>query len=103
MPRDTVATSIRIPADLLSRYEDLAVALHRSRTALMIQALAEFLETGLEEELSLEEAITQADAGQFVPREEVDAFFAECGTPEEWETSRQEARRALGRADAGPV
>jgi predicted transcriptional regulator len=91
---ETTTTSIRLPLDLLARYDELATSAGRSRNALMLEALREYVET-MQDEDGLTVAIEAADRGEFVPEEEMAAFWARYGTPEEYAAEAQRVGKLL--------
>jgi predicted transcriptional regulator len=65
--------------ELLNRLDRLAKSADRSRNWLMNRALEEFVELQSWQVAKVEEGIAAANAGDFVPPAEMEAFFAEFG------------------------
>ena len=100
---ETVTTSIRLEADLLAAYDDLAKTTGRSRNYLLTEAIREYLLWEREQHARLDASIAQADRGAFVDEHDLqgwkDALFAQAGiTPEERVGYAREAEHELRQA-----
>lgn len=92
----TITTSIRIPVELQARYERLAATTQRSRNYHIVEALERYACQELSDIERIEEALAQAQRGEFVPDEEMDAFFTRFRTPEERAAGAAALRAELG-------
>jgi predicted transcriptional regulator len=72
-------TSIRLDQETLRQIDAIAVAEGRSRHWLLQQAIRDALETRVSYEAAVQKGIGQAQAGQFVADEAVEAVFAKYG------------------------
>lgn len=77
-----VITSIRLSDELRGRIEDLARATGRSKNFLMQEAIAQYVENEAWQLAQVDEGIRADDAGEHVPAEEMEAFWARVTTPE---------------------
>jgi len=95
----TIATTVRIPEGVQGRYDRIAQLTKRSRNYHMARALERYAEEELAELEKIQEGLAQADRSEFVPDEEMEAFFARYGVPAEREgtlLTMAEAAEALG-------
>lgn len=67
--------SVRIPTNLANQLDMLCDATQRTRSFYTVKALGEFLEREAWQVEEIRLAMQEADAGNFVPDEEVTAFF----------------------------
>ncbi len=67
--------TLRIEPELKDRLSKLASATHRSRSFLAGQAINDFIELNEWQIQELQEAIKEADAGEFASKKEVDDIF----------------------------
>lgn len=74
MSQSTTMT-IRLDAELKSRLDKLAEITHRSKSYLATEAVRDFIELNEWQIRETEAAVNEADAGDFVPEEEVRAVF----------------------------
>jgi RHH-type transcriptional regulator, rel operon repressor / antitoxin RelB len=75
-------TSIRLPDELRKKIERLAQATGRSKSFLMQEAIAQYVENESWQIAEIEEGLRADDAGEHVPAAEMDAFWARVTTPE---------------------
>jgi predicted transcriptional regulator len=89
----TGTTSIRLPDDVLRDLDALAGVTARTRNYLITEAVKEFVARESWHVRRIQEGLRQADAGEFVPDAEMEAFW------EGWTTSETlaEARAELDR------
>jgi RHH-type transcriptional regulator, rel operon repressor / antitoxin RelB len=78
---DTI-TSIRLSDELRSKIERLARATGRSKSFLMQEAIAQYVENESWQITEIEEGLRADDAGELVPAAEMEAFWARVTTPE---------------------
>jgi RHH-type transcriptional regulator, rel operon repressor / antitoxin RelB len=78
---DTI-TSIRLPDELRRKIERLAQATGRSKSILMQEAIAQYVENESWQIAEIEEGLRADDAGEHVPAAEIEAFWARVTTPE---------------------
>ena len=78
---DTI-TSIRLPDELRRKIERLAQATGRSKSILMQEAIAQYVENESWQIVEIEEGLRADDAGEHVPAAEIEAFWARVTTPE---------------------
>lgn len=68
--------TVRVGTDLKNNIERLANLLGRPRSWVVNRALESFVATEEQQLKILQERVAAADAGDFAPQGEVDAFFA---------------------------
>lgn len=79
---DTVAVTVRLPAQQRDALDILALALGRDRSDLVSEAVAQLLETREGWTAHLRQGLLQADADEVASLEEVAAAFApQAGPP----------------------
>jgi predicted transcriptional regulator len=83
-------TSIRLPDDVLTDLDALAKATARNRNYLITEAVKEFVARETWHIRRIQEGLRQARAGEFVPDEEMEAFWANWTTPEALAEARAE-------------
>lgn len=71
--------NVRIPSDLASKLDSLTKATGRTKSALTLEALREYIETQAWQIADIKRAIGEADRGEFASEEDVKAFFAKHG------------------------
>jgi RHH-type rel operon transcriptional repressor/antitoxin RelB len=74
-----VHMTARVPRRVKSDLDALAKSTGRNRNELVNEALDRFIDQQRWQIARIEEGIRQADAGDFVPDEEMDALWAEFG------------------------
>jgi RHH-type rel operon transcriptional repressor/antitoxin RelB len=74
-------TSIRLPDELHEKIEGLARATGRSKSFLMQEAIERYVENEAWQVARIEEGIQSDDAGEHVPVDEMEAFWARVTTP----------------------
>lgn len=74
MSQSTTMT-IRLEPELKSRLDKLALSTQRSKSFLASEAVKEFVELNEWQIQEIEDAIKEADSGDFASNQEVDAFF----------------------------
>jgi predicted transcriptional regulator len=63
--------SLRVPSDLIEAFDQLAAALDRPRSWVMVRALRQYLEEGEGAEIAEDtESLAELDRGEIVPFEE---------------------------------
>jgi len=67
--------TIRLDTELKSRLDKLADATHRSKSYLAAQAVREYIELNEWQLQEIQDAITEADAGDFASEEAVNTVF----------------------------
>lgn len=72
----TTLLSARIPATMKTTLDDLAKTTGRNRTTLVQEALQRFIETERWQIADIEQAVREADAGDFATEEEMDQLWA---------------------------
>lgn len=75
--------TIRLEADLKARLDKLADATHRSKSFLAAEAVREYIELNEWQLHEIQDAITEADAGDFASEESVNAVFGKWGVNED--------------------
>ena len=75
----TTTVSLRIPSDLVQRLAMLAEATGRSRTFIAVQAMRDFVEREEWQIAGIQQALKEADAGEFATDEEMAALDAKWG------------------------
>lgn len=91
----TIATTVRIQEDVQERFDRIARLTRRSRNFHMARALERYAAEELAELEKIQEGLEQARRGEFVPHDEMEAFFAQYGSPEEGVEIAREVRRDL--------
>jgi predicted transcriptional regulator len=72
--------TVRLDDDLTNQLEAMAVGMDRSKSYLTAQAIREFLSREAWFIADVKKGMEQAQRGEFVPEEEMDALFDElCG------------------------
>ena len=67
--------SMRLPKELATQLGELAEATGRTKTYLAVQALQEFISREAWQVAEIKKALKEADAEQFVPDVEMQAFW----------------------------
>lgn len=67
--------SMRLPKELAAQLGELAEATGRTKSYLAVQALQEFISREAWQVAEIKEALKEADAEQFVPDVEMQAFW----------------------------
>lgn len=78
MPETTTMT-IRLPPELKARLDQLAGATRRSKSFLAAEAIREFIELNEWQVRELQQAVQEADAGDFATPEAVSAVLSKWG------------------------
>lgn len=92
----SVTTSLRMSDELRGRFETLAQVSGRTRNALMIEAMEQYVERQLHEIALIQEGIDQMDAGHGVPHGDAVALLVERGMLSPTLLERDRAQRAGG-------
>lgn len=71
--------SLRLPQETIEQLGMLAEATGKSRNAIAVQAMQDFIEREAWQVQRILEAIKEADAGNFATDEEVEALFNKWG------------------------
>ena len=74
MPQSSTMT-IRVDSELKSRLEQLAETTHRSKSFLAAEAIREFVEQNEWQLKEIEQALAEAEAGDFASVDEVNDLF----------------------------
>lgn len=64
-------TSVRLPSDLRARFDDLALITGRTRTDLIIEAMARYMEAEMAYIAAVQEGVADVEAGRHRSLEEV--------------------------------
>ncbi len=75
--------TIRLEADLKARLDKLADVTHRSESFLAAEAVREYIELNEWQLQEIQNAITEADAGDFASEESVNAAFGRWSVNED--------------------
>ena len=76
----TATFTVRVPADLKKRIDQLAEASDRSRSWLTADALRHYVEDQQWQLAEIDAGLQDADAGRVVPHEEVDRWLKSWGS-----------------------
>ena len=76
----TATFTVRVPADLKKRIDQLAEASDRSRSWLTADALRHYVEDQQWQLAEIDAGLHDADAGRVVPHEEVDRWLKSWGS-----------------------
>lgn len=71
--------SVRLPDDLTVKLETMATAVGRSKSFLIGQAVRDFIEREAWQIAEIGQAIQEADAGDFVSEDEINAIAGKWG------------------------
>jgi len=74
--------TIRLEADLKARLDKLADVTHRSKSYLAAEAVREYIELNEWQLQEIQNAITEADAGDFASEKSANAAFKKWGVNE---------------------
>jgi predicted transcriptional regulator len=81
---DSSATfSVRLPDDLRQEVDDFAKATKRSRSFVVKEAVAAYMQEQKAYLAAIDEALAEADRGVFISGEAVSKWLASWGTPDE--------------------
>jgi RHH-type transcriptional regulator, rel operon repressor / antitoxin RelB len=72
--------NVRLPIEVASQLERLTKATGRTKSFLTVEALRDYLEVQEWQIKDVQEAISEADRGEFAPEDEVKAIFAKYGS-----------------------
>jgi predicted transcriptional regulator len=76
---ETSTFTVRVPADLRKRLDQLAKAVDRSRSRLTADALRTYVESQQWQLAEIEEGLRDAEAGRVVPHEKVERWLKSWG------------------------
>lgn len=79
MSQSNPTMTIRLEPELKARLDKLAVATHRSKSYLAAEAVREYVELNEWQIQELQEAIREADAGEFADDKDVNAVASKWG------------------------
>ena len=79
----TIPLSIRIDSDLKKALDDFAVSDNRSTSSLATELIERYIETRNNKRLAIEQALQEADKGEFVSHEKMREWFASLGSNNE--------------------
>ncbi len=79
----TSTMTIRLEADLKARLDKLAEATHRSKSFLAAEAVREYIELNEWQLQEIQNAIVEADAGDFASENSVNAVFGKWSVNED--------------------
>jgi predicted transcriptional regulator len=85
----SIPVSLRVPADLIETLDNIAAALERSRSWVMLRALRQYVADEGQEVLDVQEGIAELDRGEGIPIEDVLAEMDEI-------IAKAEAKRGAG-------
>ena len=71
--------NVRLPSELAAKLKALAQATGRTKSAITVAALQDHLEVEAWQIAEIKAGISEADRGEFVSDDEVNAFFARHG------------------------
>lgn len=71
--------NVRLPSELAAKLKALAQATGRTKSAITVAALQDHLEVEAWQIAEINAGISEADRGEFVSDDEVNAFFAKHG------------------------
>ena len=71
--------NVRLPSELAAKLKALAQATGRTKSAITVAALQDHLEVEAWQIAEIKAGISEADRGEFVSDDEVNAFFAKHG------------------------
>lgn len=83
MPDTSSLVSVRLPDDLRREVDDFARLSKRSRSFVVKEAVAAYMEDQRAYRAAIEEALAEADKGVFVSGEAVDRWLTSWGTDSE--------------------
>jgi predicted transcriptional regulator len=85
----SASISLRIPTDLLQKLDQIAAAVERPRSWVLLRAIRQFLADEGQEILDVREGIQQLDRGEGIPFDQVMAELEE-------KVAKAEAKRGIG-------
>ncbi len=85
----SIPVSLRVPADLIETLDNIAAALERSRSWVMLRALRQYVADEGQEVLDVQEGIAELDRGEGILIEDVLAEMDEI-------IAKAEAKRGAG-------
>ncbi len=71
--------TVRLPADLAGQLEKLTQVTGRTKSAITVAALRDYVEAEAWQIQDIEQGIAEADRGEFASADEVNSFFAKYG------------------------
>ena len=71
--------NVRLPSELAAKLKALAQATGRTKSAITVAALQDHLEVEAWQIAEIKAGMSEADGGEFVSDDEVNAFFARHG------------------------
>lgn len=77
-----MSAALEIKPELRAKLEELARSTRRNQSDLANEAIRLYVEQETSALAKIRTGLAQAERGEFVPDEEVDAFFAEHAAPE---------------------
>lgn len=80
MAESSTLVSVRLPDDLRREVDELAKASRRSRSFIVKEAVAAYVDEQRAYVEAIEEAVKEADKGVFISGEAVDRWLASWGT-----------------------
>jgi RHH-type transcriptional regulator, rel operon repressor / antitoxin RelB len=75
----TRTINVRIPVSVFNQLDELATATARTKSFVTVEALSSYLEAQAWQVKEVQEAIVEADNGDFATDDQVDAVFAKYG------------------------
>jgi predicted transcriptional regulator len=79
----TAPVSVRLETDLNDRLSAIAAALDRPKSWIIEQAVRNFVAVQEWQLAAIDEGIKEADAGELIPHEDVEAWVRSWGSPDE--------------------
>ncbi len=75
----TRTINVRVPISVFNQLDELATATARTKSFVTVEALSTYLEAQAWQVKEVQDAIVEADSGDFATDEQVDAVFSKYG------------------------
>ncbi|MGB4115240.1 MAG: ribbon-helix-helix domain-containing protein [Polaromonas sp.] len=75
----TRTINVRVPINVFNQLDELATATARTKSFVTVEALSSYLEAQAWQVREVQDAILEADSGDFATDEQVNAVFAKYG------------------------
>ena len=75
----TRTINVRVPINVFNQLDELATATARTKSFVTVEALSSYLEAQAWQVKEVQDAILEADSGDFATDEQVNAVFAKYG------------------------
>lgn len=79
LPPQTRTINVRVPISVFNQLDELATATARTKSFVTVEALSSYLEAQAWQVKEVQDAILEADSGDFATDEQVNAVFAKYG------------------------